>query len=114
MLACAVLAVLAMASCDRSASSGAHSVKAATEAVGDFKPSGDTKRDAQFIAQKTIEQSRRMMQGEQDPDAQATIDKMIRVANDHYRDLQRGEEFQQELQAATEAAIENLATELGK
>lgn len=80
-----------------------------------FKPSGDVQKDAQIIADKTVELSRKMMEGSSSPDeSQAEVDQMIKAASDHYKSQNRHEEFHDALNAATEVAVDSLAIMMGK
>lgn len=94
-----------------------HKANNATEQTQDsiFQPTGDLEKDAQTIADMTIQSSQRMLDGEASPDEEQTrADQIIKVYNDYYQKQNRGEEFQKALTAATEVAVDSLGVILGK
>ena len=112
LLLMAIVGLLFLPSCNTAPSKGE---SAATEQSGEFTPSGDLQKDVQAIADMSIQSSQRMLNGEGNVlEDQAQVDKMIQAANEYYTQQGRGEEFQQSLNAATEANVDSLGVLMGK
>lgn len=112
----AVVAALAMPSCNTAEHKDGQQITEQTTSAGNtLTPSGDVHKDAQAIADMIIKSSQRMMNGEVNPEEdQKLADQIIKATNDYYTSLNRGEEFQAALNEATEAAIDSLGVLLGK
>ena len=116
LISAAVAALMVLPACNKTEQKNAKpkTEQSATETDESYTPSGNPTKDAKAIADLTIDLSRKMMKGESNADEQVRVDKMIKIANDFYTKQNRGEEFQAALTEATESAINDLATELGK
>lgn len=112
LLLMAMVGLLVLPSCNTAPSKGESDT---TELSGEFTPSGDLQKDVQAIADMSIQSSQRMLNGEGNVlEDQAQVDKMIHAANEYYTRQGRGEEFQQALNAATEANVDSLGVLMGK
>lgn len=113
LLIAAIVAALALPSCN---TAGHQENKSSTEqTASDYQPTGDLNKDVQTIADMIIQSSQKMIEGEASlEEDQTRADKMIKAYNDYYQAQNRGEEFQEALNEATEAAIDSLGVIMGK